>query len=141
MASVIALPALGATARAHSSAREAFARVFNLRNIAGLFYFCFILLLGRFVIWLSYEPVDEWAFGLVRGVRQTMISAGLMLLGIACVEAFVAARRLASRSAITVGVLVCILASAIALPVRVWVAGSPLSSIPKEPGYFIQVWA
>ncbi len=141
MASVIALPVLGATARAHSAAREAFARVFNLRNIAGLFYFCFILLLGRFVIWLSYEPLDDWAFSLVRGVRQTMISAMLMLLGIACVEAFVAARRLASRSAIMVGVLVCILASAIALPLRVWVAGSPLSSIPKEPAYFIQVWA
>jgi sensor histidine kinase YesM len=142
MASVIALPALGSSPRERSPAREAFARVFNLRNVAALFYFCLLLLAGRFVIWLSYEPIESWAFDLVRGVRQTMISAVLLLLAIACVEAFVAARRLGARSALTLGVIVSLVAAAIAVPIRVWVAGSPLAeSIAKEPGYFVQVWA
>jgi len=142
MASVIALPALGSSPHERSPAREAFARVFNLRNVAALFYFCLLLLAGRFVIWLSYEPIESWAFDLVRGVRQTMISAVLLLLAIACVEAFVTARRLGARSALTLGVIVSLVAAAVAVPIRVWVAGSPLaSSIAKEPGYFVQVWA
>jgi hypothetical protein len=141
MASVISYPALGTAAGERSAARQAFARVFNLRNVAGLFYFCLLLLLGRFIIWLSYEPIDQWAFSLVRGLRQTLISAVLMLLGIACVEAFVAARRLAPRGAVALGVTISALASALALPTRVWVAGSPLSSISSEPAYFVQVWA
>ena len=104
MASVIALPTLGA-ARPGSAARAAFSRVFNLRNIAALFYFCLLLLLGRFVIWLSYEPMDNWAFDLVRSLRQTMISAVVMLLAIACVEAFLSTRRLSPRTAIAFVVL------------------------------------
>jgi len=141
MASVIALPTLGA-ARPGSAARAAFSRVFNLRNIAALFYFCLLLLLGRFVIWLSYEPMDNWAFDLVRSLRQTMISAVVMLLAIACVEAFLSTRRLSRRTAIAFGVAVSLLAAAVALPLRIFVAGSPIvDSFAKEPTYFLQVWA
>ncbi len=141
MASVIALPALGSGPRERSPARAAFARVFNLRNIAAVFYFCFVLLLGRFLMELNYEPADVWAFNLVRYLRQTMISASLMLLAIASVEAFVASRRLTSRAALTVGIVVSMLASAVALPIRVWVAGSPLANIAQEPFYFLQIWS
>lgn len=141
MASVIALPALGSGPRERSPARAAFARVFNLRNIAAVFYFCFVLLLGRFLMELNYEPADVWAFNLVRYLRQTMISASLMLLAIASVEAFVASRRLTSRAALTVGIVVSMLASAAALPIRVWVAGSPLANIAQEPFYFLQIWS
>ena len=141
MASVIALPTLGA-ARPGSAARAAFSRVFNLRNIAALFYFCLLLLLGRFVIWLSYEPMDNWAFDLVRSLRQTMISAVVMLLAIACVEAFLSTRRLSPRTAIAFGVTVSLLAAAAALPIRIFVAGNPIvDSFAKEPTYFLQVWA
>jgi sensor histidine kinase YesM len=142
MASAIALPALGSTARERSPARAAFARVFNLRHVAGLFYLCLFLLLGRFVIALSYEPISEWIYNLARGVRQTMISATLILLGIACAEALVEGRRLGSRAAIALGVAMSMLAAVLAIPVRVWVAGSPIvKSIVAEPAYFLQIWA
>ena len=142
MASAIALPALGSTARERSPARAAFARVFNLRHVAGLFYLCLFLLLGRFVIALSYEPIGEWAYGLLVSVRQTMISATLILLAIACAEAFVAARRPGSRTAVAVGITLSMFAAAVAIPARVWVFGSPIAeSIGGEPGYFLQMWA
>jgi len=142
MASAIALPARGATARERSPARAAFARAFNLRHVAGLFYLGLFLLLGRFVIALSYEPIGEWTYNLARGVRQTMISATLILLGIACAEALVTVRRLGSRAAIALGVAMSMLAAVLAIPVRVWVAGSPIvNSIVAEPAYFLQIWA
>ena len=142
MASAIALPARGATARERSPARAAFARVFNLRHVAGLFYLGLFLLLGRFVIALSYEPIGEWTYNLARGVRQTMISATLILLGIACAEALVTVRRLGSKAAIALGVAMSMLAAVLAIPVRVWVAGSPIvNSIVAEPAYFLQIWA
>jgi signal transduction histidine kinase len=132
----------GARLRGHSAARAAFARVFNLRNVAGLFYLCLFLLLGRFIIALSYESIDEWTHGLLISVRQTMISAVLMLFAIACAEAIVGAWRLGRSAATAVGVAMSILAAAASIPLRVWVYGSPVTeSILKEPGYFLQVWA
>lgn len=140
MASVFAL-STQAAARP-TSARAAFARVFNLRTIAVVFYFCLLLIVGRFIIWLSYDPVDTWAFDLIRSQRQTLISAIVMLLAIAVVEACVASRPLRAGTAITLGVLVSLLASAVALPIRIFVAGSPIiDSLTKEPTYFVQVWA
>jgi sensor histidine kinase YesM len=141
MASVLA-PFLSPSSRSHSPAWQAFARVFNLRNIAAVFYFVFVLLLGRFVLMLAYESADDWAFDLVRYVRQTMISATIILLAIACAEAFAIARRLSPRVTLALGIVVCALAAAIALPVRIWVAGSDVTdSVAREPTYFLQVWA
>ncbi|HQR22885.1 MAG TPA: histidine kinase [Burkholderiaceae bacterium] len=142
MAAAIALPATDVARRAGPSARTAFTRVFNLRHVAGLFYLCLLLLLGRFVIALGYEPIESWTYSLARGVRQTMISAIIMLLAIAFAEAFVASRRLTPRASITLGVVTSMLAAAVAIPVRIWVAGSPIvESIVREPAYFVQVWA
>jgi LytS/YehU family sensor histidine kinase len=65
-----------------------------------------------------------------------------MLLAIACAEAFATARRLSPRVALVLGVAVCLVAAALAIPVRVWVAGSDLvDSVAREPGYFVQIWA
>jgi sensor histidine kinase YesM len=140
MASVFAL-STQATVRPTGS-RAAFARVFNLRTIAVVFYFCLLLIVGRFIIWLSYEPVETWAFDMIRAQRQTLISAIVMLLAIAGVEACVASRPLRPRTAIALGVAVSLLASAVALPIRVFVAGNPIvESMTKEPTYFVQVWA
>lgn len=141
MASALALPASRAVGNP-SPARQAFARVFNLRNIAAVFYFVFVLLLGRFVLMLAYEEFDQWAFELVRYLRQTMISAVIILLAIACAEAFATARRLSPRVTLALGIAVCALAAAVALPVRIWVAGSDVTdSVTREPTYFLQVWA
>ena len=138
----ITVPALGSPSRGGSPARAAFLRVFNLRHVAGLFYLCLFLMLGRFVIALSYEPIGQWTLDLIRVVRQTMISATLMLLAIACAEAYVAARRPGPRVAIAVGVTLSMLAAAVAMPVRIWVFGSPIAdSIAREPAYFLQMWA
>jgi sensor histidine kinase YesM len=140
MASVFAL-STQATVRPTGS-WAAFARVFNLRTIAVVFYFCLLLIVGRFIIWLSYEPVETWAFDMIRAQRQTLISAIVMLLAIAGVEACVASRPLRPRTAIALGVTVSLLASAVALPIRIFVAGNPIvESMTKEPTYFVQVWA
>ena len=66
MASVIALPA---SVAARASVRRPGRRSRGYSTCATsprVFYFCFVLLLGRFVIGLSYEPIDDWAFNLVR---------------------------------------------------------------------------
>jgi sensor histidine kinase YesM len=141
MASIV-LPALGTPAPAPSAARAAFARVFNLRHVAGLFYLCLFLVLGRFVIALGYEPIGQWTLDLIRTLRQTMISATLMLLAIACAEAIVAVRRPGPRAAIALGVTLSMLAAAVAMPVRIWVFGNPIAeALAREPAYFLQMWA
>jgi len=142
MASVTADAELDRNACERSGPATAFARVFNLRHVAGLFYLCLFMLLGRFVIALSYEPISTWSLDLVRSVRQTMISATLMLLAIACTEAFIAARRPDSRVAVTVGITLAAVAAAVGIPARIWVFGTPIAaSIAEEPGYFVQMWA
>jgi len=145
MAAALPLPALtlspdGATASRARAARSAFARVFNLRTIAIVYFFVLVLILGRYLVWLSYEPLEEWFFNLSRAVRQTLISAFLLLVAIACVEAFVAAFRLRPRSALALGVAVSVLAATAAVPLRVWAIGNTLSSsIERDPFYLLQL--
>ena len=48
----------------------AFARVFNLKSIAVVFYFCFLLIVGRFALYFYAMPFEDWAFDLVRGCAR-----------------------------------------------------------------------
>ncbi|MEO8187699.1 MAG: hypothetical protein ABI580_10090, partial [Burkholderiaceae bacterium] len=115
--------------------RTAFTRVMNLKSIAIVFYFCLLLILGRFVTALHYEPLDQWAFDLVRAMRQTMISGVLLLLAIALTEAFAAAKGLSPRRALALGVFTCAIAAAVSVPARLVVAGFPIfQRLGEYPG-------
>ena len=127
MRTLLTVPALGPSGGASLAvARTAFTRVWNLKSIAIVFYFCLLLMLGRFVTALHYEPLDAWAFDLVRAVRQTLISGLLLLLAIALTEAFAAAMALSPRRALALGVLTSATAAAISVPTRLVVAGFPI---------------
>ena len=71
MRTLLTVPALGPSGGASLAvARTAFTHVWNLKSIAIVFYFCLLLMLGRFVTALHYEPLDAWAFDLVRAVAD-----------------------------------------------------------------------
>ncbi|MGZ8994295.1 MAG: histidine kinase, partial [Burkholderiaceae bacterium] len=122
-------------------ARTAFTRVWNLKSIAIVFYFCLLLMLGRYLTSLYYEALDEWVFGLARGVRQTMISGVLLLLAIALTEAFATSRALSPRRALALGVLTSAIAAAISVPARLVVAGFPIvERLTEQPGFFVSTF-
>ena len=135
---LLTVPALSPSGGASLAvARTAFTRVWNLKSIAIVFYFCLLLMLGRFVTALHYEPLDAWAFDLVRAVRQTLISGVLLLLAIALTEAFAAAKALSPRRALALGVLTSATAAAISVPARLVVAGFPIvQRLGEYPGFF-----
>jgi hypothetical protein len=127
-------------ARARPAARTAFLRVFNLKTIALVFYFCALLLLGRHIISLYIESLDEVFFLYIRSIRQNLISGLMLLFAIACVEAFAAARNLSSRAALTTGLIVAGVTAALSVPARLWVYGTPLARVPEEPAYLASIW-
>ena len=122
------------------NARAAFARVFNLKTIAGLFYFCLLLLLGRYIMAFYFEPAEEIFFNLARAIRQNLITGGLLLLGIAAVEAFATARSLSGRTALVLGVVVSMIVVAISFPLRLFVVGSPMSRLAEDFSYFLSLF-
>jgi sensor histidine kinase YesM len=137
---VMALP-MGPGASPGAAARAAFWRVLNLKSIAIVFYFCLLLLFGRFLMSLHYEPLDQWAFMLFRGVRQTLITAFLLLVAIALAEAYAAARQLTSSRAMLLGVVACAIASAVSVPARLIVAGFPVAERLREhPGFLVSTF-
>jgi len=81
-----------------NSPREAFLRVFNLRMIAAVYYFCLMHALSRELAWYDYEPMPwtDWLFSLVQFTRQSLITGLMILLMIGGAEALlvpVAGRR------------------------------------------------
>jgi len=136
------IPALGPSgSSSRTIARTAFTRVWNLKSIAIVFYFCLLLMLGRFVTGLYYEELDEWVFSVARGVRQTLVSGLLLLLAIALTEAFAVARALSPRRALALGVLVSAIAAALSAPARLVVAGFPiLDRLGEYPGFFVSTF-
>ena len=82
-----------------SPASAAFWRVFNLRMIAAVFYFCFLHAFSRMLAWYDGEPtpIMEWSFALVRFTRQTLLTGLSILLMMALAEAVLAGRDAAHR--------------------------------------------
>jgi sensor histidine kinase YesM len=118
------------------------ARVLNLKSVAFVFYFCLLLVVARMSLELYFEPASEWLFSVIRYLRQTLISGLLLLLAIGFTEAFVAARSLSGRRALSVGIVVAALAAAVSLPVRLYVAGAPvLERLLGELNWVASVWA
>lgn len=147
MASIPALPTLAALPRRSDpfrsgAAAAAFSRVINLRTVAVVFYFCFLLVVGRMFLALYYDPVEEWLYSVFRYLRQTLISGMLLLLAIGLTEAFVARRGWSGRRALAIGITTSALAAALSLPTRLYVAGAPIAErMAAEPGWAVSVGA
>jgi sensor histidine kinase YesM len=121
------------------SARAAFARILNLRTVAAVFYFCLVVVVGRKLLDLQYEALDEWAMSTARFLRQNLISGLLLLATIALADAVAAARGMARRPALVLGVLLVVLGSAVGVALRVWVYGT-ISMFGSNVGYLIGTW-
>jgi sensor histidine kinase YesM len=120
-------------------ALAAFRRIFNLKAIAIVFYFCVLFLIGRYILALYYEPIDTVFFDFFRSTRQNLISGILMLLGMALLEAVLALRPVGRRAALGLSVLVAVAAAAASSPVRLLVVDTPMSRIGTQPGYFLSL--
>ncbi|MEP6608948.1 MAG: histidine kinase, partial [Burkholderiaceae bacterium] len=101
-------------------------RVWNLKSIAAVFYFCLLFIVGRYVLYFQAIPFEEWIYSLVRWLRGSLVSGLMLLLAIALVEAFAAATALRSRRALILGISVSVVVAAVSVPVRLWVAGVPV---------------
>jgi sensor histidine kinase YesM len=139
MATVFGMPAL-VSAPPLVTAGQAFGRVFNLKNVAIVFYFCLLFLLSRHILALSYEDLASVGFSLARSLRQTLITGLLLLFTIAVVEAVVAARSLPSRWALGLGLLGAMTAAAVSIPLRQLMFGLALAQIPNEWSHWLSVW-
>jgi len=76
-------------------ALAAFVRVFNLRMIAVVFYFCMLHALSRMLAWYDGEPepLGLWTFSLIHFTRQTLLTGLSVLLMMALAEAVLAGRQ------------------------------------------------
>ncbi|UCG97774.1 MAG: histidine kinase [Burkholderiales bacterium] len=133
------LPAWPALCYRPLTARMAFARIFNLRTVAAVFYFCLAVAIGRMLMDLQYQALGEWAMSTLRFVRQNLISGLLLLATIALADSVATARRLRRRPALAAGVLLAAAGSAAAVVLRVWVYGSGIS-LAEEPAYLTGIW-
>ena len=123
------------------SARAAFFRVFNLKNVAITFHFCLLLIVGRIIVTMYQEPVESLVFVFARTARANMITGTMLLFGIAAVEAYAAAKRLSQRSAVTLGALVAIALAALSIPVRLFVDGTALAALHEKPALFLSIFS
>jgi sensor histidine kinase YesM len=114
------------------SARAAFFRVFNLKNIGITFLFCVLLIVGRVIVTMHLEPLEALLHTFARATRANVITGLMLLFGIASLEWYATARSLPQRSAVTLGVLVAVVLTALSFPVRLYVDGSPLVQLQDK---------
>ena len=125
-----------------SAARAAFSRVWNLKSIAVVFYFCLLFIAGRYVMYYFSSPLEEWIRGFLLILRGSLISGLSLLLAIALTEALAAAKSLRPRSALALGILASIVVAAISVPVRLWVVGAPVEQrLTEEFAYYVSLFA
>lgn len=122
------------------TARAALARILNLRMVAAVFYFCLVVVLGRRVMDLQVEPLDEWAMATLRLLRQNLISGLMVVAMIATADALAVARRLNRRAAVGLGLGLVAFGALAAAVVRFWVYYGALGPIGDSLGSFITTW-
>jgi len=125
----------------HGSARAAFFRVFNPKNVAITFLFCVLLIVGRVIVTMYQEPVESLVFAFARATRANMITGLMLLFGIAAVEAYAAARNLKQRSAVSVGVIVAVALVALSIPIRLYVDDLPLAHLGEKAPVFLSIFS
>ena len=105
------------------TARAAFRRILNLRTVAAVFYFCLVIVVGRKLVDLQYEGVDEWIMSALRFLRQNLISGLMLLATIALADGVATACGMRRRHAMITGALLVLAGSALAVVLRIWVYG------------------
>jgi sensor histidine kinase YesM len=138
MATVSGLPTSGLAAGS-SPAFEAFLRVFNTKTVAIVFYVSVLFLVGQYIIYLYFEPLDETIFSFARRARQNLITGLMLLFGLGVLEALLAGRPVSRRSALLLGVLASVAVTMASIPVRMIVNDSPLSRVTEMPGFFLSL--
>jgi sensor histidine kinase YesM len=133
------LPALAPVCYQPPSARAAFARILNLRTVAAVFYFCLVVVVGRKLIDVQYEPFDEWVMSTARFLRQNLISGLVLLATIALADGIAAARRTGRWSALLLGVLLVVVGSAVSVALRAWVY-SGMTLTGENISYLVGTW-
>lgn len=138
----MSLPTLPSASVPYSGARHAFSRVWNLKSIAVVFYFCLLFITGRYVMYHFSTPFEEWITGYSRLMRGSLLSGLSLLMAIALTEAFAAAKSLRPRTAVTLGVLVSIAVAAVSVPVRLWIVGAPVQQrLTEEFAFYLSLFA
>jgi hypothetical protein len=141
----LAAPAAGVAATqawrsaAGARAREALLSVLNLRVLAGTFYVVLLTVLAQTAWHFMYAEGDalDSVFKLVRFLRQSLISAYLVLLAVALVQALAAARAWSPGRALAVAIPVMSLAALASMALRIWAAGGSYRNF--EPAYWVAV--
>jgi sensor histidine kinase YesM len=119
--------------------RAALQRILNLRSVAAVFYFCLVIVVGRRLTDLQFQPLDEWAVDTARFLRQNLISGLVLLTTISIADGVAAARQLQRRAALALGLVLVALGSAAAVVMRVWVYGT-LPKFGQDLPYLSGVW-
>jgi len=122
---------------------RAFRRVFNLRFVAAVFYFCLLHASSRVLVWYDAEPQPllDWGFELVRFTRQTLLTGLSLLLLVALAEGLIAARRPRPALRHAIAVLAVLLGASLGVALRYFVSnlGDPTPTV--ELGWMISTLA
>jgi hypothetical protein len=119
--------------------RGAFARIFNLRTIAAVFYFCLFVVVSRRMVDLQYQGGEAWLVDSLRFLRQSLISGLVLLATIALADAAAVRWRLTRRPAIVLGCAAVLAGSAAAVLLRRWVYGAMPATLDNI-AYLFTLW-
>jgi sensor histidine kinase YesM len=118
-----------ADAGARARAREALLGVINLRVIAATF-FVVLLVVASYAPWhfiYSNAGALDATLQLVRYLRQSLITAYLVLIALGIGQALAAAGRWSITRTLVVSLALIVLGALVSMFVRVWLAGASLS--------------
>ncbi|MGE5666318.1 MAG: sensor histidine kinase [Betaproteobacteria bacterium] len=126
-------------ALARSRAREALLAVLNLRVLAGTFFVVLLTVVAQAPWHFMYSAGDavDSLFKLVRFLRQSLISAYLVLLAVALVQALAAARDWSPGRTLVVALPVMGVAALASMVLRIWAVDGSFRAI--EVPYWIAV--
>jgi hypothetical protein len=126
------LPWLGQwSASVRAVAREVVAIV-NARSLALAFYLCLAVATSRWLPQMITLPMDEWFFGSVRFLRQTLISGLSALIAIGLVQAVATVRRQTIRRALAWGLPVLALTALLSATLRLFAVGIDIADFPSR---------
>jgi len=103
---------------------QAFHRIFNLRLVAAVFYFCLLHALSRLLAEYDSDPTPlaAWSLELIRYTRQTLLTGLSLLLLVALAEGLFATRDLRPAVRHALAVLAILLGAALGVVLRLVVS-------------------
>ncbi len=128
------------------SSLAAFRRVFNLRMVAAVFYFCLLYAFSRSLAWFGHEgqSLADLAFDFARFTRQTLLTGYALLLTTACAEALLAQRHWGQRAALAIQCSAVAAGAGLGTGARYAVASLSDPALHLSAGWFVPtmgIWA